>query len=97
MYAIRSYYESLGQTILLPSDSYRNCLSFLLHKKLSKSPNEHVITSYSIHYTKLYDSVVLACDESFSFESHAVIDIAIKMLNKIEDIFFILFHSKLKQ
>ena len=53
MYAIRSYYVKYRRNILKDSQVDLNMKLYM------PTPNEDiaVITSYSIHYTKLYDGV----------------------------------------
>ena len=46
MYAIRSYYGFLAPTMMINRDYFG---------KLSPTKITSVITSYSIHYTKLYE------------------------------------------
>ena len=53
MYAIRSYYESFA-VMLMPSSAISATWA------CCQKGSESVITSYSIHYTKLYDGLGLA-------------------------------------
>ena len=63
MYAIRSYYER----VLDGYDS--NSELFLKWKKIIISEiNSLVITSYSIHYTKLYDDIIPHFCEQNSYQ-----------------------------
>ena len=51
MYAIRSYYEGFGIGQVVGQDGI-GVTGIVLA--------QHVITSYSIHYTKLYDEILVA-------------------------------------
>ena len=63
MYAIRSYYAfaeipaSSGAPIVRVGDSVTYDLTLNLQEYITQdvAVEDHVITSYSIHYTKLYD------------------------------------------
>ena len=54
MYAIRSYYETI-QDALDATGISPELLEVELTESLALKDIDHVITSYSIHYTKLYD------------------------------------------
>ena len=53
MYAIRSYYDSVGGAITAKSDPHKEYEECLIKAKAMREV--FVITSYSIHYTKLYE------------------------------------------
>ena len=62
MYAIRSYYASAlviagttGEPATMSDDEKKALLKFAVKQAAKRVP---VITSYSIHYTKLYDVVL---------------------------------------
>ena len=58
MYAIRSYYESVSNTTI-DEMSLEDLEKYFIERTLKRhNGNATVITSYSIHYTKLYDVAI---------------------------------------
>ena len=55
MYAIRSYYEEGGGGEVMVREGVMDRFGIAQVYGIHNAPNVPVITSYSIHYTKLYD------------------------------------------
>ena len=68
MYAIRSYYGTLAGAAMVVSSGLYLIYRERMHHRLA-GPQRPVITSYSIHYTKLYDLTSRSAEKVDPFDS----------------------------
>ena len=76
MYAIRSYYDKSARKITVTGSGALSLKGLITDAKTGEPIN--VITSYSIHYTKLYESL---CEIDRNMSSRLVIELRKHIVN----------------